>query len=244
MKRALGVVSFGTSHVDAELTCIRPVEQAIAGAFPEYAVQRAYTSRIIGRMKRERGECVENEIELLARLRDEGYDEIGFVSTHVIPGLEYEKLLRIAGDVKVSEALLSDASDVQWMAALLDQIAAEEQCALLAMGHGTDHAADDTYMRIQEKVSGNVYIASVEGTRTLESILPELEALPERRLVLMPLMLVAGDHARNDLAGDVDGSWKSILTARGFDVHVRMQGLGALKEVQQRYVEKARKAMP
>ena len=71
----------------------------------------------------------------------------------------------------------------------------------------------------------------------------ELEAVPGKRLTLMPLMLVAGDHARNDLAGDASDSWKSILLARGFDVRTRLTGLGALESVQQRFVEKAREAM-
>lgn len=243
MKKAVGIVSFGTSYKDAELSCICPIEQAIAEAFPDREARRAFTSRIIARKMKNRGEQIENEIEMLERMKTEGYEDIVLITTHVIPGFEYEKLLTAANGVKVSEPLIVNEQDEQWIAALLEGIAAEEGRTLLVMGHGTDHAADGTYTRIQKKLSENVYVACAEGERTLKTILPELETLEKKEVVLMPMMLVAGDHAQNDLAGDDEDSWKSILTAKGFDVRVRMQGLGALKAVQQRYVEKARQAM-
>lgn len=243
MKKALGVVSFGTSDREAEESCIFPIERTVAKAFPEYEVQRAFTSRLVGRIKRGRGDAVENETELLRRLRAEGYEEIALVATHVIPGGEYEKLLKSAEGVSVSEALLSCEDDEAWMAGLLESIAAEEQSALLVMGHGSDYTADEIYLHIQWRVSGNVFVACVKGERTLESVLPELERLEEKKIVLMPLMLVAGEHAKNDLAGDGEDSWKSILTQLGFDVRVRLQGLGELRAVQQRYVDKARRML-
>ena len=127
------------------------------------------------------------------------------------------------------------------MAGLLGKLAAEEGRPLLMMGHGTEHAADETYARLRKQLPENVYLACVEGEHSLEKQLPALERLSVKEIALMPLMLVAGDHARNDMAGDDRDSWKSILTRRGFDVRVRMQGLGALPEVQARFVEKARK---
>ncbi len=241
MKKAIGIVSFGTSHKDAELSCIRPVEQAIAEAFPDRDTFRAFTSRIIARIMKKRGEYVENEDEMLKRLKKEGYEDILLVSTHIIPGFEYEKLTKIANGLKVSEPLITSEEDAQWMASLLEEIAQEEERTLLVMGHGTDHAADETYARIQRKLSKNVLVGCAEGEHTLETILPKLETLEKKEIVLMPMMLVAGDHAKNDLAGDDEDSWKSILTSKGFDVRVRMQGLGAFKAVQQRYVQKVQK---
>jgi sirohydrochlorin cobaltochelatase len=83
-----------------------------------------------------------------------------------------------------------------------------------------------------------VRLACVEGEYSLDGILPELEALPDGRLTLMPLMLVAGDHAKNDLAGYDGHSWKNRLEARGFDVRARLQGLGSMEAVQRRFVRK------
>lgn len=243
MKKAIGIVSFGTSYKDAEQSCIRPIEQAIAQAFPGRDAFRAFTSRIIARKLKGRGEPVESETELIERLQAEGYEDVVLVTTHVIHGSEYEKLMQVAGGLRVSEPLIACGEDEQWMAGLLEEIAAEEGRTLLVMGHGTDHAADGVYARIQERLGGNVFIGCAEGERTLEAILPELEALEKKEVVLTPMMLVAGDHAKNDLAGEDGDSWKSILEKRGFDVRVRMVGLGALEAVQQRYVEKARKAV-
>jgi sirohydrochlorin cobaltochelatase len=240
MKQAILAVSFGTTHEDAEQSCIRPVEDALRAAFPLWEVRRAWTSRMIIRRVAARGAAIENEAEALARLRAEGYENIVLASTHIIPGQEYDRLTEAAGDLPVSAPLLSTEEDLRWMANLLGDIADEEGRALLVMGHGTDHAADETYARLRTVLTDRVKLACVEGRHALEGILDALEAVPGKALTLMPLMLVAGDHARNDLAGDAPDSWKSCLLARGFDVRLRLTGLGALEPVQQRFVGKAR----
>lgn len=241
MKKVILAVSFGTSYPEAERSCIRPVERALARAFPDWEVRRAYTSRIILRKLDGMGNPVESEAAALARLRAEGFDKIRIVPTHIIPGEEYEIVTAAAGALPVSEPLLAGEEDLAWMAGQLAAIAAEEDRPLLLMGHGTEHAADAMYVRLRARLPERVFLACVEGAHALEEILPELDALPDRRVTLMPLMLVAGDHAHNDLAGAGEGSWRSILTARGFDVRARLQGLGALEAVQQRFVEKARR---
>ena len=240
MKKAIIVVSFGTTHSDAEASCIRPVERALAAAFPDREICRAWTSRIIIRRLAARGEAVENEAEALERLRREGCGDIRFVPTHMIRGREYQRVVAAAEGLPVSAPLLDTDEDLEWMAGLLDGIAAAEGRTLLVMGHGTDHAADATYQRLRGMLSGRVQLACVEGRYGLDGIMDALEAVPGKTLTLMPLMLVAGDHARNDLAGDAPDSWKSRLLARGFDVRLRLTGLGALEPVQQRFVGKAR----
>ena len=243
MQNTIIAVSFGTTHADAEASCIRPVEDALRAAFPDWAVCRAWTSRMIARRLKARGEDVENETEALARLRAAGAERIAFVPTHMIRGQEYERVVAAAEGLPVSAPLLDDEADLEWMAALLDGIAASESRALLVMGHGTDHAADATYARLRERLTDRVRLACVEGEYALDGILDDLDALPERAVTLMPLMLVAGDHAKHDLAGDEPESWKSRLLARGFDVRARLEGLGALEAVQRRFVEKARAAI-
>ncbi len=242
MKKALLAVSFGTTHMDAEASCIRPVEAALQAAFPDREVRRGWTSRMIVKRLRARGVEADTESEALERLRGEGYDDIAVVSTHIIPGQEYDRLTETAGSLPVSEPLLASDDDLRWMADLLHGIAREEGRTLLVMGHGTEHRANETYARLREKLPDRVKLACVEGELGLDGIMEELDALPEKRLTLMPLMLVAGDHAKNDLAGD-DDSWKATLQARGFDIALRLEGLGALPAVQQRFVEKARKVI-
>ena len=243
MKKAIIAVSFGTTHADAEESCIRPVERALAAAFPDREIRRAWTSRIIARRLAERGESVENETEALARLRAEGCEAIAFVPTHMIRGREYERVTAVAEGLPVSAPLLDTEADLEWMAGLLDGIAAGEGRTLLVMGHGTDHVADATYARLRTLLTDRVKLACVEGRHALDGILDALEAVPGKAVTLMPLMLVAGDHARNDLAGDGPESWKNRLLARGFDVRARLTGLGALASVQRRFVEKAGAAL-
>ena len=240
MKRAIVAVSFGTTHEDAERRAILPLEEALRQAFPGWEVRRAWTSRIIARVLARRCTPVENEAEAVARLRAEGCERIALASTHIIPGEEYGRIRDAAGGLPVSAPLLNTEDDLRWMAALLGRLAAEEGRTLLVMGHGTDHAADETYARLRALLPDSVRLACVEGAHRLEEALPGLEAAPDRRLTLMPLMLVAGDHAKNDLAGDGEDSWKRRLEARGFDVRPRLQGLGELEEVRQRFVEKVR----
>lgn len=239
MRKAILAVSYGTSYAEAEQSCIRPVEDALRAAYPECNVCSAFTSRIIIRKLRGQGTDIESPEEALARLTAERYEEIIVVPTHIIPGHEYEKVRTAANGYKISAPLLGDEADLDWMCELLASIADAEGRPLLVMGHGTDHAANDVYARLRKKLPGSVHLACVEGEHMLEKLLPHLHSLSEKRLTLMPLMLVAGSHALSSLAGDEQGSWKSILESNGFEVRIRMQGLGALPEVQQRFVEKA-----
>ena len=243
MKQAIVVVSFGTTHEDAEKSAITPVERAVAEAFPDWEVCRAWTSRMIARRLLKRGRTVENETEAIGRLTREGYERIALLSTHIIPGEEYSRIKAAAGALPVSEPLLSTGDDLRWMAGLLSRIAAGEGRTLLVMGHGTEHAANETYRELRALLPDGVKLACVEGEYSLDGIMPELDALPDKRLTLMPLMLVAGDHAKNDLAGDEPDSWKSRLEARGFDIALRLIGLGALEDVQAHFVKKLRVAI-
>lgn len=243
MKKAILTVSFGTSHAEAERSCIRPVEAALERAFPDWKVCRAYTSRTILNKLRAGGVQVESETEALTRLQTEGFDPIIIAPTHIIPGEEYERVRAAAMGRRLSAPLLAEEGDLEWMAKELTSISAEEGRPLLLMGHGTEHASDAVYAHLREKLPSGVFLACVEGAHSLKQVLPDLDRMCNRQITLMPLMLVAGEHALNDMAGDGEDSWKSILAARGFDVRVRMQGLGALECVQQRFVEKVRRGI-
>lgn len=242
MKQAILAVSFGTTHADAEQSCILGVEDTLRLMFPDWEVHRAWTSRVIIRRMAERGVAIENEQQAIDRLKGEGYDRIIVASTHIIPGQEYDKLKLAAGDLPLTEPLLANEDDLKWMAELLSWAAADEGRTMLMMGHGTEHRANAVYAGLRAVLPETVKLACVEGEYGLEGIMDELEAIPGKRLTLMPLMLVAGDHAKNDLAGDGD-SWKTRMEARGFDVKVRLEGLGAWETVRQHIVDKVRERM-
>jgi sirohydrochlorin cobaltochelatase len=97
------------------------------------------------------------------------------------------------------------------------------------MGHGTHHAGNIYYPGLQDYISrrsNSVLVGTVEGAPTLEQVMSDLKAAQEKKVCLMPLMSVAGDHARNDMAGPEDESWKSRMRAEGFDTTSLLKGLG------------------
>lgn len=241
MKKAIIAASFGTSHPEADAQCILPVEAALKAAYPDSAVRRAFTSAAIIEKLRMSGEEIESIPEVIDRLESEGFDSISIVSTHIVRGDAYSQLKAAAKGLPISSPLLDTDEDCLWMTGLLSGIAEEEGQSLLVMGHGVGSEADDIYARLKQKLPGNVFLACIKGNISLDSILSELDVLPEKKITLMPLMLTAGDHARKILAGNNPVSWKSTLENRGFEVRIRMRGLGALPDVQKRFIEKARK---
>ena len=240
MNKALIVVSVGTTLAEADKRCILPIEEALQQAFPDRRVVRAYSSRMIRRKLQERGIRIESPEEASSRLFSEGYRDIIFASTHIIPGAEYDALLSSAGNFRVSEPLLVSEADLNRISDILASIADEEGRNILLMGHGSDHYADNIYSRLQDILDGKVFLACLKGERTFERLLPSLKALNEKKITLMPLMLVAGKHVQDELAAS-DTSWKTALESIGFDVRVRMQGLGELPAIRQIIVEKARR---
>ena len=130
--------------------------------------------------------------------------------------------------------------------------AAEDGTAFVFMGHGTAHVAKVTYSQMQTQMDKlgykNVFIGTVEGEpeeTSCENIIAAVKDAGYKKVVLRPLMVVAGDHANNDMAGDDEDSWKSMFTADGsFEkVDVQIEGLGRIPEVQALYVEHAGDAM-
>ena len=246
MKKALVIVSFGTTYEKGRQS-IDAVERALTQAAEGYDVFRAYTSSIVRKVLKSRGEIVPSLEEVLEKLANESYDTVQ--PTHLLYGNEYEKKIQLAYTRycgrflygHVCKPLIADNDDLLNMAEILAALKPENADALLLMGHGTTHFANMVYPAMQTalRLQGhpNVVVATVEGWPTLENAIDELRALGAKHIELRPMMLVAGDHAQNDMAGDDADSWKSHLTAAGFDVHCTVEGLGELEDVQRLYVE-------
>ena len=144
----------------------------------------------------------------------------------------------------VAEALTAEAVKAAGYESLED--AAKDSTAFVFMGHGTSHAAAVTYTQMQTQMEelayGNVYIGTVEGKpaeTACEAVIERIKEAGYTKVVLRPLMVVAGDHANNDMAGDDDDSWKSqFLASRAFDtVTCQIGGLGGIPAIEQIYVE-------
>ena len=255
MKKAILSVSFGTSYPDTLQKTIAATEQAVADAFPGWEVRRAFTSGMIIRKLRERdGVEIENVTQAMHRLEDEGYTHIAVQSTHVMHGEEYEKMLsqlepfRLRMKISVGMPLLHSEEDYASVAqALLEWLPAlDEDEALVLMGHGTTHFANSAYAQMEHMLQARcdrVYLATVEGYPTLESVQRQLAKRTQiRRLMLAPFMLVAGDHARNDMSGE-ENSWAEQLRKAGYVVRCILQGLGECSAVRALFVEHCRQAM-
>ncbi len=250
-------VSFGTSYNDSRRLTIGAVEEAMEEAFPDYSVRRAFTSQIIiDHIKSRDGVAIDNVREALDRAADNGVKNLVIQPTHLMNGLEYTDLVNEAAEyadafekIAVGEPLLTSEEDFQAvMKAVTDATAEYDdgETAICLMGHGTEAESNQVYARMQETLANagfdNYFVGTVEAEPALEDVLEAVQAGAYKRAVLMPLMVVAGDHANNDMAGDEEDSWKTAFENAGYEVVCLVKGLGELEAVQQLFVEHAQAA--
>ena len=246
MKTALLCVSFGTS-VPAARKSITAVEEALRGEMPEADFFRAFTSKTIRRILAAKGEVLWSVEEALDQLTDGRYDRVVVQPTHFLYGLEYENLRasvekakRRFPDLLLGAPLLSGTEDLRTLAGILsEEYPPEEGTALLLMGHGTPHFSNVVYPAMQTvfHMMGrrDVYVGTVAGWPGISELCAQLKAGSYHQVRTAPLMLVAGDHALNDMAGEEPDSWKSCLAQEGYEVDCILQGLGVLPGVQEMY---------
>lgn len=256
MKKGLLVVSFGTSYREAEEQNIIPVEQALTKAFPEYEMRRAYGSRRIIKKLRERDSITIDTIEeALKKFSADGYTELLIQPTYMIHGYEYDELMELVkmykkefASVRVGHPLLHQQSDYEQLISGLNEIFdfRNSSDAFLFMGHGTAHFANACYPALEHQLQAhgfkNVFIGTVEGYPAIEDVLIQLRKRGYKKAVLSPLLLVAGDHARNDMAGKNKDSWKNVLESSGIETSCILAGLGSYAFVQQMFAVHAQQA--
>jgi len=244
---AVIVAGFGTTHADARRLDLAPVRQAVAGAFPGAACAEAYTSGMVRAALARRGQPVPDVAAALRQAACAGARRVLVQPTHVIPGEEYEKVLAAAQQcgglfesLAVGRPLLWAEEDYRALAlAVAGAYPVAEGEALVLMGHGSAHAANSAYQRLN-RVLGELglrqlTVATVEGTPRLEDALEWLRRGGFGAAALAPLLLAAGDHAKNDMAGPAAESWQSRLTRQGLKTRALVRGLGRLPAVQQLY---------
>ena len=246
MKQAVVCVSFGTS-VPSGRENITAVEHVLRQSAQDRIFISAFTSGVIRRILKERGETVYSVAEALEALWKQGVTEVLVQPTHILPGREYDKLKREAEpwrdrfeSLRIGRPLLADTEDLQTLAAVLSGIyPPQTRETLVLFGHGTDHAANLVYPALQTafRLAGrpDVLVGTVEGWPAFEDVLAQVKVQDGKTVHLVPLMLVAGDHALNDMAGEDPDSWRSRLEAEGFTVRSTLRGLGLLPEVQEMY---------
>lgn len=261
-KTAILVVSFGTSMPEARKAIDNLVNSAKKN-FPECEVRLAFTSNIIRRkIARESGDIIPNPVQALAALNDEGFKKVYVMPTHIIPGEEYDELCGVVnafGSLKgkygfkfldVGTPFLDGTKDCARMADILisrfKSYLEDKDTAIILMGHGTpEHFANALYSQLQlaldRKAYGKFFVGTVEASPELDDVIASLKRHPEiKKLVLSPLMIVAGDHANNDLAGEDDAdSWLNVLKRNGYEnIETYLVGLGEDENIAGDFVKK------
>ena len=237
MKTAILTVGYGVRDVDEMRRSVFPVERAVADAFPECAFFSGLACEETASFLRQSGENVRGFEEALAAVRNGGFENAFVVPLLLARGQVYHSILKFAEPFPVSGPLLDDDGDLMRIAAVYGEIAGRTGRIVLLMGHGNTFG-DGAYERLAKILPENVHMACRSGQMLLEDILPALEKGP-KRLLLMPLMLTSGRHARGEMAGESPASWKSRLTRLGFDVETDLRGMGSMPEIQCIFIEKA-----
>ncbi|WP_370548507.1 sirohydrochlorin cobaltochelatase [Edwardsiella tarda] len=256
MKKALLVVSFGTSYHETGEKNIVACERDLAASCPDRELFRAFTSGMIIRKLRERdGLAIDTPLQALQRLAQQGYQDVAIQSLHIINGDEFEKIVRevqimrpLFARLTLGGPLLSSHADYQQlMQALRQQIptlAARER--VVFMGHGASHHAFAAYACLDHMMTAQGFpgrVGAVESYPEVEVLIASLRHAGIEAVHLMPLMLVAGDHAINDMASDQADSWKTRFNAAGIPATPWLSGLGENPAVRAMFVAHLQQAL-
>lgn len=257
-KQAILVVSFGTSYNGTRDKTIGEIERTIAKSFSDFDVRRAFTSQIIiDKLRARDGLEIDNVEQALERACRDGIDSLIVQPTHMMAGYEYTDLADVLESYEkkfrvlaLAEPLLSREDDfVKVIRAITDETAScdDGETAICYMGHGTEADSNKVYLKLQDMLRdrgyGNYYVGTVEAEPSLKDLMASVkEKGCYKKIVLKPLMVVAGDHANNDMAGDEADSWKRRFEAAGYEVRCILKGLGENSEIREIYAAHVKRA--
>ena len=279
-EKELLVVSFGTSFNDSRAEDVKGIEDALAAAYPDWSVRRAFTAQIIiNHVQARDSEAIDNMQQALDRAVANGVKNLVVQPTHLMHGAEYDEMTEAIDGYKdkfesvaIAEPMLGEVGDDATVInddkkavaqAITDEAckvagfddmkaAADAGTAFVFMGHGTSHTANVTYDQMQTQMNDlgftNAFIGTVEGEpedTACDKVIEKVKEAGFKNVILRPLMVVAGDHANNDMAGDDEDSWKSQFVASGdFDnVDCQIEGLGRIAAVEDLYVAHTKAAI-
>ncbi len=230
-KKGILLVAFGSSEKSAQVS-FENIDRKVKAAYPDIPVKWAFTSHIIRKKLAGQGKMLDSPEVALAKMMDEGYTHVAVQSLHTIAGAEYHDLRKVVGafqsmggfeSIILGYPLIATQKDmVRTVDAILATIPKErkKEEGVVLMGHGTHHPANAFYAALMFQLQlrdPNVYMGTVEGYPDLDTILELLKKNKVKKAYLLPFMSVAGDHAKNDMSGDEDDSWKSIITKAGIE---------------------------
>ena len=257
-KKALLVVSFGTSYPETRKLTIEAIEEDLKAAFPDRAFYRAWTSKMIKKKLLERdGIQIDSVQQALERMASDGVTDVLVQPTHMLTGVEFEDTIRTIRSfvdsfavIRMGRALIANEYDMKLLAKALETVFAEETASgmMVFMGHGSERNAFPVYELLQKQFAEDgfpdVCVGTVEFEPGIEPVLAAIRSKHPSKIWLTPLLVVAGDHALNDMSGDEEDSWKNQFSREGAEVTCIVKGLGEYPEVRQLYLEHAKAAVP
>lgn len=255
-KKAILVVSFGTSFHRTREKNIDRIEKDIEEAYPDYRIYRAWTSKmIIAKLLRRDQIKVPTVAEAVEQMIEDGITELIVQPTHVLNGVENDlmkedvlKRRDAFKSVSFGDPLLTSQEDnEEVIRAVMEEFTdLKEDEALVLMGHGTTHYANSIYAALdytfKDMGYSRVFLGTVEAYPSMESLKKQIRALGPKKLILAPFMVVAGDHAIHDMSGEDEDSWRSQFEREGYEVACQMKGLGEYPGVRKIYLEHVRAA--
>ena len=254
---AILAVSFGTSHADTREKTIDRIEEDIRKAYPDDKVYRAWTSKmIIKKIWNRDGVKIFNVKEAMEQMKADGIKNVLVQPTHVINGIENDLMQE---DVKAyadafesisfgTPLLTTEEDNIRVAKAVAEDLQPGKENALVLMGHGTSHYANSVYAaldyRFKDMGYDNIFLGTVEAYPSLVSLMKQVHAYHPKKVILAPFMIVAGDHAKNDLSSEEEDSWRSQFEKEGVQVECLLKGLGENETIRQIFIdhiEEARK---
>ncbi len=246
MKKAILAVSYGTTIPDALRASVEAVENEFRNCFPGYTVFRAFTGRRTMEILEQKQMHVDSVEEALKKIAAEGFEEVILQPTHIIGGSEYESIRSTAeayknrfSVVKIGAPLLHSREDMETLCRFFAGAFSGIAEAVVLMGHGSGHEANRLYTEFGEicrALGGDrLFVATLEAKPDIGDVIPELKERGYRKILITPLLFVAGTHACKDMAGDGKDSWKSRLEKEGFSVTAVVKGLGEYPEIRALY---------
>lgn len=250
-RKAILIVSFGTTYNDTRMVTIDAIEKEIQSTYPDFLVYRAWTSKVIrNKVLHREGVKIMSVTEAMEKMKKDGITEVILQPTHVINGIENDSMKEEASlfqkefdSIKFGNPLLTDELDYD----NLIQIIAEEfqylkqDEVLVLMGHGTDHYVNSVYAaldyKFKDKGYSNVFVGTVEAYPSIETVINKVAEYFPKKVILTPFMIVAGEHANEDMSGQGADSWYSQFKNAGYEVKCVLKGLGEYPAIRQLFVQ-------
>ena len=255
MKKAILIVSSGTSVVEALGTTTNKLEERLSAQYPDYKVCQAFSVQpIVNKMQAMYPNTYFNVKEMLNQLLLEGVEELAILPFYMLKGTENERMRNVLKEyedkftsIVIAKPLFNVKEDyIKTLDAVLEVADMQEGEALMLVGHGTKHHENTEYQNLEYTAytqgRRNVFVATLEGHQKTNILMRKLQLTGCEKVRLMPLLLVIGKHAIVDIAGDED-SWKTKLSEAGYQVEVQMTGMGELDSIQDVFVEHLEAAM-